>query len=67
MSTQYSDQELRDIKNPDEIPNELYVRWVRLKFQRPKRKRRQVVNDWGGPRYIEVWNSNQHSSLYQWF
>ena len=57
MSTEYTDQELRDIENPDEIPNELYVRWVRLKYQRPKRKRRI---------FVEVWNSNQHSSLYQW-
>ena len=66
MSTQYTDEELREIENPDEISDSQYTRWVQLKFQRPKRKRRQVVNDWGGPRYIEVWNSNQHSSLYQW-
>ena len=67
MSTQYTDEELRDIENPDEIPDSQYTRWVRLKFQRPKRKRRQVVHDWAFPRYIEVWNSNKHSSLYQWF
>ena len=66
MSTQYSDQELQEIEDYMEIPNELYVRWIRLNFQRPKRKRRQVVHDWALPQFVEVWNSNKHSNSYQW-
>ena len=64
MSTQYSDQELRDIENPDEIPDNMYVRWVRLHY--PKRKRRQVVHDWALPQFVEVLNSNKHSNSYYW-
>ena len=57
MSTQYTDEELREIENPDEISDSQYTRWVQLKFQRPKRKRRI---------FVEVWNSSKHSNSYQW-
>ena len=66
MSVQYTDEELREIEDYMEVPDSQYARWVRLKYQRPKRKHRQAVNDWGGPRYIEVWNSSKYNRLYSW-
>ena len=38
----YSDDELREIENPDEIPNELYLRWMRLRYPFTQKRKRRV-------------------------
>ena len=48
MNTDYSEEELIEIENPDEIPNELYVKWMRLHYpltQKSKRRVKQFSED----------------------
>ena len=42
MSTDYSEEELIEIENPDEIPNELYVKWMRLHYPLTQKRKRRV-------------------------
>lgn len=42
MSTEYSEEELRDIENPDEIPTNQYVHWVRLHYPFTQTRKRRV-------------------------
>ena len=42
MSTDYSEEELIEIENPDEIPNELYLRWMRLRYPLTQKRKRRV-------------------------
>ncbi len=47
MSYQYTDTELLDIDDPTEIPDEFYLKWMRMKYSlmfKRKRRVKQQIN-----------------------